>query len=330
MQKTILITGGAGYIGSHAVVAFEEAGYKTVTIDNFSNSDRTNLEGIACILGYAPDFYECDIADREALEKIFSQYSFDGVVHFAGLKAVGESCQQPLEYHTNNLGGTLVLAEVMRRFGVKKILFSSSATVYSAENIPPFTEEMPTGTTNPYGTTKLLIEKLLEDLALFSCWSVTSLRYFNPLGAHISGEIGEKPRDTPNNLFPYILDVAMGKREIVQVFGGDYATPDGTGVRDYIDVNDLVEAHLIAYEHLASGYTVYNIGTGKGTSVLELIRLVEEVSGKKIPYRVTDRRPGDLGEVFASAEKIEHALGWKAKRTLREAVESGWNFIQKR
>lgn len=250
MQKIILITGGAGYIGSHAVVAFERAGYKTVIVDNFSNSDKTNLDGIDKILGYSPDFFECDISDEKIISKIFEKYNFDGVVHFAGLKAVGESCKKPLLYHENNVAGSLVLFRVMAKYGVKKIIFSSSATVYRADNLPPFTEEMALGTTNPYGTTKLHLEKILEELATFDGWSVTNLRYFNPIGAHESGFIGEKPNGIPNNLLPYVLDVALEKREKVLVFGGDYATIDGTGVRDYIDVNDLVDAHLLAYENL--------------------------------------------------------------------------------
>lgn len=250
MQKTILITGGAGYIGSHAVVAFEQVGYKTVIIDNFVNSDETNLDGIKKILGYSPDFFECNISDETTLDGIFQAYNFDAVVHFAGLKAVGESCEKPLLYHENNVAGSLVLFRVMAKYGVKKIIFSSSATVYRADNLPPFTEEMSLGTTNPYGTTKWHLEKILEELATFDGWSVTNLRYFNPIGAHESGFIGEKPNGIPNNLLPYVLDVALEKREKVLVFGGDYATIDGTGVRDYIDVNDLVDAHLLAYENL--------------------------------------------------------------------------------
>lgn len=330
MKKIILITGGAGYIGSHAVIAFEQAGYKTVIIDNFANSSRENLDGIAKNLGYEVDFFECDIADRDTLKKIFEKYQFDGVLHFAGLKAVWESTQKPFEYYKNNFVGTVTLAEVMESFDVKKMIFSSSATVYSYKNISPFTEEMLLGTTNPYWSTKLIIEKFLEDLSKFADWQVTSLRYFNPIGAHSSGIIGEIPRGVPNNLLPYVLDVAKGKREKVLVFGNDYPTPDGTGIRDYIDINDLVEAHLLAYENLSPKYEVFNIGTGKWTSVLEIITLTEKISGQKIPYKVVSRREWDLGEAFSSAKKIKEKLGWESKKAIEESIASAWNFVKNR
>lgn len=329
MQKTLLVTGGAGYIGSHAAVAFAQAGYKVVILDNFANSGRENLDGIAKILGHEVDFFECDITNRGALELIFEKYNFDGVLHFAGLKAVGESCKKIGEYHEKNIFGSIVLFDVMEKFGVKKIIFSSSATVYSQKNFPPFTENMPTGTTNPYGTSKFVIEKLIEDYVAHKNWQATSLRYFNPIGAHPSGFIGEIPRGVPNNLLPYIFDVARGKREKVRVFGDDYPTQDGSGVRDYIDINDLVDAHLLAYEHLQNGHEIFNVGTGKGTSVFEMIALVEKISDQKIPYEVISRRSGDLAIVFASAQKITDKLGWKAKNSVEDAIVSGWNFIQK-
>lgn len=326
--KTILITGGAGYIGSHAVVKFEQAGYKTVILDNFANSDRQNLDGIFAILGYLPDFYECDISDRAWLQAIFEKYDFDGVLHFAGLKSPTESCREVGLYHEKNIFGSIVLFDVMENFGVKNIIFSSSASVYSNENISPITEKMPVNPIHAYGTSKLVIEHLLSDYANHKNWQVIILRYFNPIGAHISGYIGERPQWIPNNLLPYIFDVAIWRRDVLCIFGDDYQTKDGTGVRDYIDVNDLVDAHFVAYKNVSSGVQVYNIGTGCGVSVREMVSLVEEISGKKVPYAIFPRRPGDWGEVFASVEKIEKELGWKAQRTIRDAIESGWNFVK--
>ena len=329
MQKTLLVTGGAGYIGSHAAVTFAQAGYKVVILDNFANAGRENLDGIAKILGHEVDFFECDITNRGALESIFEKYNFDGVLHFAGLKAVGESCEKIGEYHEKNIFGSIVLFDVMEKFGVKKIIFSSSATVYDQKNLPPFIEEMPTGTTNPYGTCKLVIEKLIEDYTTHKDWQAISLRYLNPIGAHSSGFISEIPQGIPNNLLPYIFDVACGKRTEVRVFGDDYPTQDGSGVRDYIDINDLVDAHLLAYENLQNGHEIFNVGTGKGTSVFEMIDLVEKISGQKIPYKVMPRRSGDLAIVFSSTQKITEKLGWKAKNSVEDAIASGWNFIQK-
>ena len=329
MQKTLLVTGGAGYIGSHAAVTFAQAGYKVVILDNFANAGRENLDGIAKILGHEVDFFECDITNRGALESIFEKYNFDGVLHFAGLKAVGESCEKIGEYHEKNIFGSIVLFDVMEKFGVKKIIFSSSATVYDQKNLPPFIEEMPTGTTNPYGTCKLVIEKLIEDYTTHKDWQAISLRYLNPIGAHSSGFISEIPQGIPNNLLPYIFDVACGKRTEVRVFGDDYPTQDGSGVRDYIDINDLMDAHLLAYENLQNGHEIFNVGTGKGTSVFEMIDLVEKISGQKIPYKVMPRRSGDLAIVFSSTQKITEKLGWKAKNSVEDAIASGWNFIQK-
>lgn len=327
MQKTLLLTGAAGYIGSHAVVAFEQAGYKTVIIDNLSNSSRTSLDGIGKILGYTPDFYEGDIRDEPFLVSVFEKYSFDGVIHFAGLKAVWESCLMPWVYHENNVSGSIALFRVMESFKVKKIVFSSSATVYRSDNMSPLTEDMPLGTTNPYGTTKLVIEYLLEDFARNAGWSVIPLRYFNPIWAHPSGYIGEIPNGTPNNLLPYVLDVAIGKREKVNVYGNDYPTIDGTGVRDYIDVCDLVEAHIRAYEHLSPWYIPINIGTGKWTSVLEMIRIVESVIGYSIPYTIVPRRSGDIATCYALPEKANTLLGWKAKTSIFDSIQNGWRFI---
>lgn len=241
---------------------------------------------------------------------------------------MGESCTEVGLYQEKNIFGSIVLFQIMEKYGVRKLIFSSSATVYEQKNIPPFTEDMPTNTTNPYGTSKLVIEKLITDYAVQKNWCATSLRYFNPIGAHSSGLIGEIRNGIPNNLLPYVLDVATGKREKVAVFGDDYETSDGTGVRDYIDVNDLVDAHLLAYESLTIGHNYYNVGTGKGTSVLEIIKIVEEISGKNIAFYIAPRRPGDIGEVYASAEKIQNELGWTAKKSVRDAVKSGWAFIK--
>ena len=327
MQKILLITGGLGYIGSHAVVAFEYAGYKTVIIDNLSNSSQDVLSGIKKILGYTPEFYEGDIRDKPFLERLFEKYSFDGVIHFAWLKAVGESCKNIALYHENNIYGSMILFEIMQKFSVKKIVFSSSATVYRSDNISPLTEDMALGSSNPYGTTKLVIEKLLEDYASHAYWSVMNLRYFNPIGAHPSGYIWELHQGIPNNLLPYILDVAFGLREKVYIYGNDYDTIDGTGVRDYIDVNDLINAHIKSYEKLTSWFFSYNIWTGNGVSVLEMIEAVEKVSHKSIPYEIISRRVGDLPCVIAWSDKVIEELSWFPERSLWESIESSWKFI---
>lgn len=328
MQKIILLTWATGYIGSHAVVAFEQAGYKTVIIDNFINSSTDSLQGISKILWYIPDFYEGDIRDRWFLISIFEKYSFDAVVHFAWLKAVGESCDHPNMYHDNNIWWSIHLFWVMQEFWVKKIIFSSSATVYRADNNSPFTENMPLGTTNPYGTTKLLIEYLLQDMVHQKDWSVIALRYFNPIWAHPSGYIGEVPNWIPNNLLPYLLDVASGKRESVNVYGNDYDTIDGTGLRDYVDVCDLVEAHIRAYEKLDAGYEAINIGTGKGTSVFQMIKYVEQASGKVLPYVICPRRSWDIATVYCDPTLAQKKLGWSAQTSTIQSVKNGWLFIQ--
>lgn len=327
-MKTLLLTWAMGYIGSHAIVAFEQAWYKTVTIDNLSNSSRETLLGIEKILWFVPDFYEGDIRDREFLVSIFEQYEFDAVIHFAGLKAVGESCDEPFKYYHANIEWSICLFEVMEEYGVRKIIFSSSATVYRSDNESPLNENMALGTTNPYGTTKLVIEQILQDLATQKEWSVSSLRYFNPIGAHPSGYIGEVPRGTPNNLFPYILDVARGVRSHLNIYGNDYDTPDGTGVRDYIDVCDLVDAHILAYKKMQRGYEAINIGMGQWTSVLEMIYLTEGVLWKSIPYTFSPRRPGDLATVYCDASYAHDRLNWKATRSISESIENWWRFIQ--
>lgn len=328
MNKTLLLTWATGYIGSHAVVAFEQAWYKTVIIDNLSNSSRETLSGIERILGYIPDFHQWDIRDKEFLVSVFEKYNFDAVVHFAGLKAVGESCDDPFEYYENNILWSIRLFEVMQDFDVRNIIFSSSATVYRADNISPFIEDMPLGTSNPYGSTKLIIERVLEDLCVHKWWRVMSLRYFNPIGAHPSGHIWETPSGIPNNLLPYIFDVASLKRESVKVYGDDYTTTDGTGVRDYIDVCDLVDAHVLAYERLWDWYEAINIGTGKGTSVLEMIQHVETITGKVIPYTIHPRRLGDIATVYCNPTLASERLGWSARRTIPESIANGWRFIQ--
>lgn len=328
MNKTLLLTWATGYIGSHAVVAYEQAWYKTVIIDNLSNSSRETLFGIEKILWYTPDFYEWDICDRDFLVSVFSHYSFDAVVHFAWLKAVGESCDEPFRYYHNNILWSISLFEVMEQYGVRDIIFSSSATVYDIRNAPEYREWQQLGTINPYGSTKLIIERILEDLSMHKWWHVMSLRYLNPIDAHLSGYIGEAPQGVPNNLLPYIYDVATGRRDAVRVYGDDYDTRDGTGVRDYIDVCDLVEAHLLAYEKIWDWYEAINIGTGKGTSVLEMISYVESITEESIPYAISPRSHGDIGEFYCNPTLAYERLGWRATRTIPESIANGWRFIQ--
>lgn len=326
---SILITGGAGYIGSHTCVELLNAGYEIVVADNYVNSCPEALERVKKITGKDFQYYECDIRSTGDLDAIFQENKIEAVIHFAGLKAVGESCQKPLEYYENNVSGTLVLLEQMRKNGCKTIVFSSSATVYGEENKVPFVETMKTGTTtNPYGTTKLYIEGILKDVAKADAdWSVVLLRYFNPVGAHESGLIGESP-SYPNNLMPYISQVAVGKRECVNVFGDCYDTPDGTGVRDYIHVVDLAKGHVnaIGYALRRKGVDIFNLGTGNGVSVIELIKAFSEANHIEIPYRITDPRPGDIAYCYANCDKARQVLGWKAERDVKKMCEDTWRW----
>lgn len=326
---SILITGGAGYIGSHTCVELLSAGYDIVVIDNYSNSCSESLERVKKISGKDFSYYECDIRDKEGLDKIFKTHDIEAVIHFAGLKAVGESCQKPLEYYDNNIGGTIALVDVMRNNGCKKMVFSSSATVYGEENQVPFIETMKTGTTtNPYGTTKLYIENILKDVsAADSEWSIVLLRYFNPVGAHESGMIGEAP-SFPNNLMPYISQVAVGKREFLSVFGNNYPTPDGTGVRDYIHVVDLALGHVkaIGYALPRTGVEIFNLGTGNGTSVLGLVKAFEEATGVPVPYKIVEPRAGDVAYSYANAQKALDMLDWKAERDVTKMCEDTWRW----
>lgn len=325
----LLITGGTGYIGSHTVVELLTLGHEVVIVDNLSNSSPLVLDRVEQITGQRPTFIEADICDRTALEAIFFEHSFDAVVHFAGLKAVGESNEIPLSYYHNNVSGSVTLFEVMAKFQVKRLVFSSSATVYGESNVSPLHEQMPISATNPYGRTKLMIEEILFDLAKSDeAWSIISLRYFNPIGAHKTGLIGENPNGIPNNLLPYVAQVAVGRLPQLQVFGDDYNTPDGTGVRDYIHVIDLAIGHVKALESLADikGCQPINLGTGNGTSVLDIVKGFEQVSGKAVPYQVVPRREGDLATVYANAELAERLLGWQAKFSLTDMLADTWRW----
>ena len=325
----ILVTGGAGYIGSHTCVELLNRNYEIVIMDNFSNSKPDALDKIRKITGKDFKFYEADMCDPEAMDRIFAENKIDAVIHFAGYKAVGESVKKPLMYYHNNLMGTLVLCEAMKKYGCKKMLFSSSATVYGNPATVPIKEDFPLSTTNPYGTTKLMIERILEDVVVANPdWSVVLLRYFNPIGAHKSGLIGENPNGIPNNLVPYVARVACGQYEAVHVFGNDYPTPDGTGVRDYIHVVDLALGHVKAMEKAMTcdGINVYNLGTGNGYSVLDIIKAYEKACGKKIPYVIDPRRPGDIPTCYADPEKSLKELGWKATMGIEEMCEDSWRF----
>ncbi len=328
-MKKVLVTGGAGYIGSHTVVELLDAGHEVVVVDNYYNSKPEVLNRIREITGKNVKFYEVDILDRKALDEVFAKEEIESVIHFAAYKAVGESVEKPIDYYYNNITGLLTLTEIMKKHDVKNIVFSSSATVYGLNNISPLREDMPTSATNPYGRTKLMAEEILRDIHISdNSWNVALLRYFNPIGAHESGRIGENPNGIPNNLMPYITQVAVGKREKLSVFGSDYDTHDGTGVRDYIHVVDLAVGHIKALNKLKEGIgcEAYNLGTGNGYSVLDLVKAFEEASGVEIRYELTERRAGDVATCFADAGRAERELGWTAERGIADMCRDSWNW----
>jgi len=331
---SILVTGGAGYIGSHTVIELLNKGEDVIIIDNFYNSKSTTLDAIRKITNRDFKFYEIDYLNREELEKVFEENKqIDSVMNFAGYKAVGESVQKPIDYYTNNISGALVLLDTMKKYGVKKFVFSSSATVYGDPEIIPITEECKIGgTTNPYGTTKLYIEQILQDIYKSdNTWDIAILRYFNPIGAHKSGLIGEEPQGIPNNLMPYIVRVAAGILKELSVYGDDYNTPDGTGVRDYIHVVDLAKGHLAALEKLnkeQKGIFIYNLGTGIGYSVLDMVKSFEKATGKEVPYKIAPRREGDIATCYSNPKKAKEELGWKAEKTLDDMCKDSWRFIE--
>ena len=330
----ILVTGGTGYIGSHTVVELLNLNKEIVVVDNFVNSSPEVIEKVKTITGKDFKFYEVDLLDKENLKKVFEENNITEVIHFAGLKAVGESVGKPLEYYTNNITGTLTLLEVMRNHNCKNIIFSSSATVYGDQGVPKYVETMKRGeTTNPYGTTKAMIEKILEDLYVSdNSWRIVMLRYFNPVGAHESGLIGDNPNGIPNNLMPYVQRVATGQLPELSIYGNDYPTRDGTGVRDFIHVVDLAKGHINALEKLKENQKealIYNLGTGSGCSVLEIVTTFEKVNNVKVPYKITQRRAGDLAEMYADPAKAEEELGWTANKNLEDMCKDSWNFAQK-
>ena len=329
---TVLVTGGAGYIGSHTVIELLNSGNQVIIVDNFYNSQPEVLKRIKELSGKDFKFYEVDVLNKEDLTKVFEENKIDSVIHFAGYKAVGESVEKPLEYYHNNLTSTFILCEVMKKFGVKNLVFSSSATVYGLNNISPLKEELPLSTTNPYGTTKLMIEQILNDLWNSDKeWSIALLRYFNPIGAHESGRIGENPNGIPNNLMPYITQVAVGKREKLSIFGSDYDTVDGTGVRDYIHVVDLAKGHIKALgkHSKINKIEAYNLGAGKGYSVLQLVEAFEKANGVKIPYAISERRAGDVATCYADSSKAKEQLGWEAEKTIEDMCKDSWNWQSK-
>ncbi|HHY0378696.1 TPA: UDP-glucose 4-epimerase GalE [Vibrio parahaemolyticus] len=325
----VLVTGGMGYIGSHTCIQMIEAGMTPVILDNLYNSKSTVLERIEKVCDVRPTFIETDIRDKAALVEALKAHNIEAVIHFAGLKAVGESVEKPLEYYDNNVNGTLVLVDAMREAGVKSLVFSSSATVYGDPASVPITEDFPTSATNPYGRSKLMVEECLTDFQKANPdWSITLLRYFNPVGSHPTGELGEDPQGIPNNLMPFISQVAVGRREFLSVFGSDYPTKDGTGVRDYIHVMDLSDGHVAALEKVGNkaGLHIYNLGTGNGYSVLEMVKAFESACGKNVPYQLVERRPGDIAECWADPSKAMNELGWKASRTLEEMTGDTWRW----
>ncbi|MBY8316288.1 UDP-glucose 4-epimerase GalE [Vibrio fluvialis] len=326
----VLITGGMGYIGSHTCVQMIAAGMTPIMVDNLCNAKAEVLNRIESLTGVRPAFYQGDIRDEAFLDSVFAKHDIQAVIHFAGLKAVGESVSKPMEYYDNNVNGTLVLVRSMRKAGVKSLVFSSSATVYGDPQTVPITETSPTGaTTNPYGRSKYMVEQCLADLVVAEPeWSITLLRYFNPVGAHPSGTMGEDPQGIPNNLMPFIAQVAVGRREKLAVFGNDYATPDGTGVRDYIHVMDLADGHIAALQAVGTqaGLHIYNLGTGKGSSVLDMVNAFSQACGKSVPYEICPRRPGDIAECWASTEKAQRELGWQAKLSLADMTADTWRW----
>jgi len=331
-MKTILVTGGAGYIGTHTLIELHKAGYEMIVYDNFDNSSKESLSRVQKIINKRITFIEGDIRDRNTLSQAFKDYDIQGVIHFAGLKAVGESVQEPLRYYDNNVSGSVVLLNVMKEYNCKDIVFSSSATVYGDPETCPISEDSPIKATNPYGRTKIFVEEILKDINESDNFNVVVLRYFNPVGAHESGLIGEDPNGIPNNLMPYIAQVAVQKMEFLNIFGDDYDTPDGTGVRDYIHVTDLAYGHvcaLKALESLNSGFLTVNLGTGKGYSVLEVLKAFEDASGKKVPYKISGRRNGDIAQCYADPSYAYDVLGWKASKNLQDMCKDAWNWQSK-
>ncbi len=328
---TILVTGGTGYIGSHTCVALAQAGHELLVFDNLCNSKASVLDRVERLAGRRPGFVHGDIRDAAALDKVFAGHSISAVIHFAGLKAVGESVEQPLVYYDNNVHGSVQLLAAMGRAGVKTLVFSSSATVYGEQPVVPFVETMPTGATNPYGRSKLMVEQILADLHRADAqWRIGRLRYFNPVGAHPSGTIGEDPQGIPNNLMPFVAQVAVGKRARLNIWGNDYPTPDGTGVRDYIHVMDLAEGHVAALDYLNQngGLLTVNLGTGRGYSVLDMVAAFEQASGKSVPYAIGPRRAGDLAQVWADPTYAKETLGWQTRRSLKDMCDDAWRWQQ--